>query len=473
MPHLLKVANACAFWGDQPDAAARLVAEQPDIDYVTLDYLAEVSLSIMAAMRAKDPNAGYARDFLEVLESLAPFWLAGGKTKVVTNAGGLDPLACGRAAREILSAARLRHLKIAVVTGDDVLLQLRSSLGSAQRACHVIRDTNSAPGAARSGEFSNLETGAALDTVAERLVTANAYLGAAAIAEAIRAGADIVITGRVADPSLTVAPCLAEFGWNATDYDRIAGGTIAGHLIECGTQVCGGFSTDWLDLPTAADIGFPIAEISDDGSCIITKPAGTGGAVTMQTVKEQLLYEIGDPGHYLSPDVTASFLTLRVDGVGADRVRVSGATGSPPPPKLKVSATYRDGYRAHGMLTVLGVNAAAKARRAGEVVLQKLAARGCAFRETLIECLGTGASVPGVVSLRAPADAIETVLRLSVAADSREPIERFTREIAPLVTCGPQGLTGYAAGRPKVLPIFGYWPCLIDRDAVKPQWAML
>ena len=448
---MLKIANASGFWGDQPDAAARLVAAQPDLDFLTLDYLAEVSLSIMAILRARDPAAGYARDFVEVLRSLVPFYQSGGKTKIVTNAGGLDPEACARACREIFRAAKLTHLKIAVVTGDDVLPALKRN-----------------PSA-----FANLETSAPLSTVADRLVTANAYLGAAPIADALRAGADLVITGRVADPSLTVGPCVAHFGWSATDYDRLAGATVAGHLIECGTQVCGGFSTDWLDLPLPHDIGFPIAEISDDGSCIITKPAGTGGAVTVPTVKEQLLYEIGDPGNYLSPDATVSFLTLQVEQLAADRVRVSSATGHPPPSSYKVSATYRDGFKAHGQLTIFGHEAVKKARHVGEAILRRLAERGCVFRETLVECLGTGASVRGIASRVSDTHLVETVLRMSVAADTKEPIERFTKEIASLVTSGPQGVTGYATGRPKVLPIFGYWPCLIERALVNPAWRFI
>jgi hypothetical protein len=457
MSSVLKVANASAFWGDQPDAAARLVARQPDIDYLTLDYLAEVSLSIMAIVRAKDPTAGYARDFVDVVRSLVPFYQGGGKTKIVTNAGGLDPEACGRAVRDALSAASLAHLKVAVVTGDDVLPALRRAASQPNSATIVA-------------EFGNLETGAALATVADRLVTANAYVGAATIADALRAGAQIVITGRTADPSLTVAPCLAHFGWSPTDYDRIAGATVAGHLIECGTQVCGGFSTDWLTLPNGHDIGFPIAEISDDGACMLTKPAGTGGAVTRQTVKEQLLYEIGDPGNYLSPDATVSFRTLCVGDAGSDRVRVAGATGQPPPPNYKVSATYRDGFKAHGQLIVFGHDAVKKARHAGEAILQRLVARGCAYRETLVECLGTGASVRGLASRMSDTHLVETVLRVSVAGDTKEPVERFTKEIASLVTSGPQGVTGYATGRPKVLPILGYWPCLIPRDAMKLEW---
>lgn len=457
MPPTLRIANASAFWGDQPDAAARLVAAEPTLDFLTLDYLAELSLSIMAIARAKDPAAGYARDFVEVVRSLVPFYESGGRTKIVTNAGGLDPLACARAVQAELAAANLTRLRVAVVTGDDLL-------GTGKSALQLLR---------KNGMGTNLETGEAFAAIEDRLVTANAYLGATAIADALCGGADIVITGRVADPSLTVGPCLAHFGWAATDYDRIAGATIAGHLIECGTQACGGFSTDWLQLHGIADVGFPIAEVSADGACVITKPAHTGGAVTLDTVKEQLLYEIGDPGNYLSPDATVSLLTVRLESLGRDRVRVAGATGRPPPPRYKVSASYRDGYKAHGMLTVFGHDAVKKARHAGEAVLARLTARGCTFRETLVECLGTGASVRGIASRMSDTHLVETVLRLSVAADTKAPVERFTKEIAPLVTSGPQGITGYATGRPKVLPIFGYWPCLIDRAAVTPAWAFI
>ncbi|MGH7945557.1 MAG: acyclic terpene utilization AtuA family protein [Opitutaceae bacterium] len=446
----LRIANASAFWGDQPDAAERLLRVEPALDYLTLDYLAEVSLSIMAIVREKDSGAGFARDFIGVVRALVPFYAGGGKTRVVTNAGGLDPLACGRAVCEELRRANLGRVRVAVVTGDDVLPALK----------------------ANPARFSNLETDAPLSPVVGRLVTANAYLGAEAIAGALQAGADIVITGRVADPSLTAGPCLAHFGWSAADHDRIAGATVAGHLIECGTQVCGGFSTDWLELAHAHDIGFPLVEISEDGSCVVTKPVGTGGAVTLQTVKEQLLYEIGDPGNYRSPDATVSFLTLHLEQPGPDRVRVSGATGRPPPSTYKVSATYRDGFKSHGQVVVFGHDAVKKARHAGEALLRKLAVRGVEFRETQIECLGTGASVRGIASRMSDTHLLETVLRLSVAAETREPVERFTREVASLVTWGPQGVTGYATGRPKVLPVFGYWPCLIDRKTAKPAWSL-
>jgi hypothetical protein len=445
----LKIGNAQGFWGDSPGAAARLVAQAPDLDYLTLDYLAEVSMSILAKQRERDALAGYARDFIGVIESLAPVWHSGRKLRLVTNAGGLNPTGCTRSVLEALHRTRCRGLKVGVVTGDDVLPFLRD----------------------RTDDFPHMETRVALSTVVHSLVTANAYMGAAPIVEALRAGADIVVTGRVADPSLTVGPCMAHYGWSPQDWARIAGATVAGHLIECGTQVTGGISTNWMELD-ARDIGYPIVEVAADGSCIVTKPLNTGGQVSEQTVKEQLVYEIGDPGAYLSPDATVSFLTLRVSDEGNNRVRVTGATGSPPPATLKVSATYRAGFRSSGMLTVFGRDALAKARRCGELLLQRLRDAKLEPARSRVECLGAADVAPGVFP-SAGDHLIETVLRISVADPRREVVERFTREIAPLITNGPQGLTGYAEGRPSVHEVFGYWPTLIDRKLVRPAVEIL
>ena len=431
------------------DAPARLVSQQPDLDYLTLDYLAEVSLSILAIQREKDPSLGYARDFVEVVKSLVPHWKKGVKMRIVTNAGGLNPEGCARACRDALQKAGCGHLKIWVVDGDDVL--------------PIIRERSD------EASFRNLESDDPIKTVLDRLVTANAYFGAEPIAQALKAGADLVITGRVADPSLVVGPCIAHFGWSATDYDRIAGATIAGHLIECGTQATGGFSTDWLSIPGRDDIGFPVVEVDAGGSCVVTKPAGTGGCVSVPTVKEQLLYEIGDPDNYLSPDATVSFLDLSVKQAGKNRVRVKGALGRPPPDSYKVSATYRDGFRAHGMLTIYGRDAVKKARLCGAGALQRVKRAGYALERSLVECLGAGASVPGVKQAVPESALLETVLRIGVADHRREAVERFSKEMAPLVTCGPQGVTGYAVGRPKVMPVFGYWPCLIEKRHVKPS----
>lgn len=413
MPQMIRIANAQAFWGDDGGAAARLVEQQADLDYITFDYLAEVSMSIMARQRERDPAAGYARDFVGVVASLAPHWKAGKRFRLISNAGGLDPRACAQACRETLRKHSVTGKKIGIVAGDDVM---------------------------------SLMSG-------ERLVTANAYLGAAPIAQALGRGADLVITGRVADPSMVVAPCAHEFGWSWQDHDPFAGATVAGHLVECGTQVTGGICTDWLNVPGPAHIGFPVIEMVPDGSCTVTKPPGTGGRVDEQTVKEQLLYELGDPGQYLSPDCTVSFLTLKVGDLGGDRVHVSGATGGPPPAQYKVSGTYRAGYRAAAALTILGHDARRKAERCGQIVHDKMVAAGHAPQKFLAEPIGSDH---------------EVTLRLAVADARRDVCDYFSRLIVPLVTAGPQGTTGYFEGRPKVREVFGYLPSFIDRSRVTP-----
>ncbi|MEO8496178.1 MAG: acyclic terpene utilization AtuA family protein [Planctomycetota bacterium] len=450
MKQAVRIGNAQAFWGDRGDAAAEMLAREPDLDYLTMDYLAEVSMSILAVQRDRDPEVGFAQDFVDVVRSLAPYWAAGGKCRLIANAGGLNPRGCAEACRAAIEAAGCRSLRIGVVSGDDVLEVVRAAANDAA-----------------SQAFRNLDSGAAIHEVADRLVTGNAYLGATPIVEALAAGADLVITGRVADPSLVVAACVYHFGWSDDDLDRLAGATVAGHLIECGTQVTGGISTDWLDMPDPTDIGFPIVEVAADGSCIVTKPHGTGGRVTELTVKEQLVYEIGDPENYLSPDVTVSFSTLAVEDLGNNRVRVFGASGRPHPDSYKVSATFRDGFRAAGSLTIFGRDAVAKAKRCGELVLRHVREAGFELRDSVVECLGSGACAAGIVDQ--PDRAIETVLRVAVEADSRDAVERFSRELMPLITAGSQGTTGYADGRPRIHPVIRYWPCLIPRDSVVPR----
>jgi hypothetical protein len=445
----LRIGNAQGFWGDAPDAPARLLAQQPNLDYLTLDYLAEVSLSIMAQQRKRNPEAGYAADFVDVVRSLAPFWRDGSKVRVITNAGGLNPRACAEACAAALREAGCVGLKIGVVSGDDVL--------------SIIRGRCESGGDAEP--FRNLETGEPIRTVLGDLETANAYLGARPVVEALARGADIVVAGRLSDPTLVTAPCMHHFGWAWDDYNRIAAATVAGHIVECGAQVSGGIATRWLEYPDMADVGFPFVEMYADGSCCVTKPAGTGGCVDEDTVKEQLLYEIGDPSQYLSADATVSLLTTRVEQEGPDRVLVSGVYGSAPPATYKVSATHRDGYWAQGMLTLFGRDVVVKARRCGDIVLERLRRAGCEPERSQVECIGAGAVVPGV--FREP-ELLETVLRISVADPRKEVVERFSKELAPLVTAGPQGVTGFSAGRPRVQSVFGYWPCLIEKDSVWP-----
>jgi hypothetical protein len=441
---VLRIGNAQGFWGDQVDAPANLVRQAPDLDYLTLDYLSEVSMSIMAIQQEKDSTAGYARDFVDVVRSLVPFWKQGLPFRVITNAGGLNPEACADACLGVLGKSGLGEKKIGVVLGDNVLHQLKSDI--------------------HNPLFRNLDSGDPISKVHEDLTTATAYLGARPIVDALSGGADIVITGRCADPSLTVSACAYHYGWQWTNYRGLAGATIAGHLIECGTQVTGGISSNWLLLDRKAFIGFPIAEVEETGDCTITKPDGTDGIVDEQTVKEQLLYEIEDPENYLSPDVIVSFLNLELEETGKDRIRITGAAGRSPSEMLKISATFRDGFRAEGLLIIVGDEAVLKAKLCGEILRQRIQHAGYALEQTRIECLGSGDATLGLLSSRR--DLKECVLRVCVKDHRREAVDRFTKEVASLVASGPQGVTGYTTGRPKVRPVFGFWPCLVRKADV-------
>ncbi len=445
MRKVVRVANVQAFWGDYTQAARELLNQDSEVDYLTLDYLAEVSMSILAKQMRRDPKLGYARDFVKVVEAIAPNWIAGSNVKVVSNAGGLTPQECAERCAEVLREAGCTGRRIGVVTGDSVLPALQAEKGDVP-------------------EFRNLDTGESIETRREDLITANAYFGAKPIVAALEAGADLVITGRVADPSMVVGPCVFEHSWLWDDYDRLAGATVAGHLIECGTQVTGGISSHWLELEDPSSIGYPIVEIDLQGGCVVTKPAGTGGCVDERSVKEQLLYELGDPGNYLSPDVAVSFLGLNVKDLGGDRVQVDGAVGSPPPPTLKVSGTYEAGFHGSGTLTIFGQNAVEKAKRAGRLVLDRLKRQGLEPQDSRIECLGGGAVAPMREDLKQ--QVTELVLRVSVADERREVIQRFASDWVALVCCGPQGTTGYAGGRPRVSKTVAYWPCLISQEQV-------
>jgi hypothetical protein len=445
----VRIGNGCGFWGDNLDAPV-ILAENGQLDYLTLEYLAELTMSILALQRQRDPNAGYATDFLDVLSRLTPQLTRQPSLKVVTNAGGMNPAACAARAREILDKAGLTDRKIGVVTGDDLLPRLDDLLASGH-------------------PLTNLDTGEPLSKVRDRVVSANAYLGSPPIAEALKQGASIVITGRVADASLTVGPAMFEHAWRADDWNRLAGATVAGHLIECGAQVTGGLWCNWQETDLA-EVGYPFAEVAADGSMLISKPSMTGGAVNVETVTEQLLYEVGDPAAYLTPDVVADFTSVSIQQRGRDAVAVSVAKGKPAPDRLKVSIAYRDGWSAAGTLVIAGPDALAKAKHAGEMVLGRLARAGAKPEHYLAEYLGAGSCPPGV--LRERDDMPEVVLRFAVR-DSRKPVvERFSRELAPLVTSGPPGVTGYTTGRPQVREVFAYWPALIDRTAVPPKVAV-
>lgn len=442
----VRIANGAGFLGDNLDAPRRLV-ESAAVDYLTLEYLAELTLSILARVREKNPAAGYAEDFLTVLGSLLPALRAQPSLKLVTNAGGMNPIACTQAAAQILVAAGLDQIAVGVVTGDDLL----SDLSRIQAA---------------GCEFRNLDTGAPLSALGRPVVSANAYLGAREICAALEQQARIVITGRVADASLTVGPAVREFGWRWNDWNRLAGASVAGHIIECGAQATGGFYPHWREIELA-DVGYPIAELDADGNSVITKPAGSGGVVNRETIAEQLLYEIGDPAHYLTPDVDVDFTQLEIEPLGGDRVQVHGAAGRPATDSYKVSLAYRDGYAATGQMLVYDRQPVEKARACAEIILARLKAAGFEYDRTNLECLGASEGVPG--SAPVPPGLREVMLRLSVHDPRREAVERFTKEFAPLATGGPAGLAGYASGRPQVRPVFAYWPTLVPKSLVSPQ----
>jgi len=442
----IRVGNGAGFWGDNLDAP-RLLVEQGQLDYLTLEYLAELTLSILARLKEKDPTAGYAADFVDVLESLTPALASQPELKIVTNAGGMNPANCARAAARVLESAGLGNESIGVVSGDDLML----SLADLQtKGCR----------------FENLDTGAPLSSLSSSVVSANAYLGARPIADAIAQGARLVISGRVADASLTVGPAAHEFGWAWNDWNRLAGASVAGHLIECGAQATGGLYRHWNQLDLA-NVGYPIAEISSNGSSVITKPDGSGGEVSRATVTEQLVYEIGDPAHYLTPDVDVDFTAVELEQLARDRVAVRGARGNTATETYKVSLAYRAGFTAAGELLVYGRDCVAKAKACAEMILARLKHAGIQLEATHVECLGAGESVPG---LHAPAaDVREVMLRIAVRDQRREAIERFTKEFAPLVTSGPPGISGYASGRAAVRPVFAYWPTLVPKQLVTPK----
>jgi hypothetical protein len=443
-----RIGNGCGFWGDNIDAPV-LLAGQDRLDYLTLEYLAELTMSILALQKQRDPEqGGFARDFLDMLERLAPRMQAQPGLKVVTNAGGMNPAACARGVRAILDRAGLRDRAVATVSGDDLLPRLDELLAQG----HPLR---------------NLDTGEELAIVRDRVVSANAYLGAAPIAAALKQGASVVITGRVADASLTLGPVVHEFGWAWDDWDRLAAGTVAGHLIECGAQATGGLWCNWREAPALDNVGYPVAVLDEDGRFSLTKPTGTGGRVNRETVAEQLLYEVGDPSAYLTPDVTADFTSVALSEAGDDTVQVQGARGRPATDSYKVSIAYRDGFAASGMLVIFGPDAPAKARRCGEMILERLRRGGVELGHHGIECLGAGDCVPGVVGPSAAPP--EVVLRVSARDPRRAAVERFTKEFAPLVTSGPPGVTGYTTGRPQVREVFAYWPALIAKRALQPE----
>jgi Acyclic terpene utilisation family protein AtuA len=439
---MIRIANGQGFWGDWLEAPVRLVDEGP-IDFLVLDYLAEVTMSILQKQKQEDPALGYARDFPPLIGRLANK-LRERNIKVVANAGGVNPVACARA---VLKAAP--GLKVAVVHGDDVFHRIDEFLG-------------------KGYEMRDMETGQPIFTIRKQILSANAYIGAFPLAEALDSGADVVIAGRSTDTALTLAPMVQRFGWKPDDWDKLAAGTIAGHIIECGAQCSGGnCQVDWESIPNMADVGYPIVEAEPDGSFAVTKHAGSGGRVHSDTVKEQLLYELGDPKRYITPDCIADFTTVQLADTGPDRVKVSGIRGGPRPPTLKLSISYTDGWKAIGTLVYSWPQAVEKARAADRIVRARLAGLGLAFDEIYTELFGLNAC-NGQAAPPNP-DPPEIQLRIGVRGHDRKAVDRFTRELIPLVLNGPPGATGFGDGRPPVREIVAYWSALIPREEIQTR----
>jgi hypothetical protein len=449
MKRMIRIASGQGFWGDMLDAPVRQVEEGP-IDYLMLDYLAEVTMSIMQKQRARDPQAGYARDFVPLMKQILPACVEK-NIRVTANAGGVNVEGCAEAVRGVARELGLSgKFRIGLVTGDDIMSRLDDLLS-------------------RGIELRNMDTEEPLSTVIDRIQSANVYLGAWPMVEALNQGARIVITGRATDTGLTLAPIIHEFGWKEDDWDKLSAGTIAGHIIECGAQSSGGnCQYDWRNIPDLTNVGFPIVEAEPDSTFVVTKHEGTGGRVSVPSIKEQLLYEMGDPHEYITPDCVADFTTINLEDAGQDRVRVHGIKGRPATEFLKVSISYTAGYKAVGTLVYSWPDAYDKAQAADKILRGRLERLGLSFDQILTEYVGANAT-HGHLAGEPSADLAEVQLRVGVRGSDRKAVERFTKEIAPLILTGPPGVTGFAGGRPKVEEIVAYWPALIPKSEIEPR----
>ncbi|MEW6362354.1 MAG: acyclic terpene utilization AtuA family protein [Acidobacteriota bacterium] len=447
MSRKIRVASGQGFWGDLLTAPVDQVRKGP-IDYLMLDYLAEVTMSILQKQRDRDPNAGYARDFIALMQEILPDCV-NKNIKVISNAGGVNIRGCADAVRKVAGELGLSgKLKIGIITGDDILPKLDDFV-------------------AKGFHITNMETGEPLESVRSNVRAANVYLGAGDIVKALEQNAQIVIGGRLTDTGLTLGPLAYEFGWNFNDWDKMAAGTIAGHIIECGAQASGGnCQYQWQSIPNLADVGFPIIEAEENGEFVVTKHPGTGGRVSVQSVTEQLLYEMGDPKEYITPDVTADFTSIHLETAGEDRVRVFGIKGKPNTDFYKVSIAYSAGWKAVGTLVYAWPDAYEKAKAADLILRSRLDRLGLKFDQILTEFVGVNAT-HGHLSGEPSPDIPEVQLRVGVRGQDRAAVERFTKEIAPLILTGPPAVTGFAGGRPKVEEIMAYFPALIPKSLVE------
>lgn len=449
MKEKIKIASGQGFWGDLIDAPYQQVTKG-DIDYLVMDYLAEVTMSILQKQKNKNPELGYAKDIPELMKRILPI-IKQKNIKVITNGGGVNPIACANAVLQAAKNLNINDLKIGVVLGDNIKDNLDELV-------------------ATGADLKNMETGDPITLVKDKILSANVYFGAFPIVEALEKGADIIITGRTTDTGLTLAPMIFEFGWKQNDYDLLSAGTVAGHILECGAQSSGGnFLGDWQSLPNMAEVGFPIAEAYPNGDVIITKHPNTGGRVSFETVAEQLLYEIGDPKSYITPDCVADFTSIKLEDLGNDRVRVFDVKGFPETEFYKVSCSYADGYSAISTLTYSWPQALTKAKAADEILRKRLANLTLQFDEIRTEFVGYNSTHGALAKDLNEDDINEVVLRIGVRSHDYNSVERFGKEIAPLILTGPPSVTGFAGGRPKPSEVVAYWPALIPKKLVNPR----
>lgn len=443
----IRIASGQGFWGDLPNAPINQVRKGP-IDYLVMDYLAEVTMSIMQKQKLKRPEFGYARDFVDVVDEVLPDIKEKG-IKIISNAGGVNPLACKD---EILKRAEAKgiNITVAVVHGDDILGEIDSLLEQGYK-------------------LDNMDDGRSVKDVKDELLSANVYFGARPIVEALKEGADVIVTGRVTDTGLTLAPMIHEFGWEFEDYDKMAIGTIAGHILECGAQSSGGNFTDWQKVENFAEIGFPIVEARPDGTFFVTKHENTGGLVSEMTVKEQLLYEIGDPADYITPDCVADFTSVSVEQDGENRVKVLGIKGKPETPFYKVSASYNYGYKLTTTLVYSWPNAVSKCKAGADILEKRAENLGLKFDEFRMEVVGVNGCNESSLENVDEDEIDEAQMRISVSAKSKDDLNRFGKELAPLILTGPSAVTGFAGGRPKASEVVAYWPALLKKEACRPK----
>ena len=442
----IKIGNASGYWGDDPDALRRQVTGG-ELDYISMDFLAEVTMSIMQKLKNRDPQRGYATDFITMLKPVLTE-LVSKKICVITNAGGVNPFACADAIAALAAAAGVK-LKIAIVHGDGILDRVQT--------LH-----------AQGVSFVNMEDGRPFAQVADKLAAANVYFGAQPVVAALQDKPDIVICGRVTDTGLTLAALMHEFKWSPQDWDKLAAGVIAGHLLECGCQATGGNFTDWQLVADFKAMGYPIVEMAADGAFVLTKHPDSGGLVSVDTVREQLFYEMGDPHNYITPDVICDFSTLELTQQDKNRVLITKARGRPQTTTHKVSMCYHDGFKASGSIVVSGPQALAKARKFAEIFQQRIAGDADELEEVLIEYCGQDACQR---SLAATTEGDEILLRLSARAATREKLQKFVKLVPALILSGPPGVAIVDAA-PRLQEIISYWPALLPKDAVPAKVAI-